>query len=134
MHTHSADSFQLRQPCAKKFLRFPKHNLGPNERWAADGHDKLRAFGFLFYAFLDDATGKFLDVFVLPDNRSADIVAYCYLDVVDRIGGAFFVQLSTPRQLTRHEKGSRCNSQQIAGLRQQGCSGLSIHSGLIVTP
>jgi hypothetical protein len=90
MHNHTPDGFQLRQPCAKKILRFPKHPIGPNERWAADGHDKLKSIGFHFYAFLDDATGKFLGLYVVPDNRIADVVVYCYLDLVEKIGGDYF--------------------------------------------
>ena len=87
MHDHNAASFQQRQPYAKKILRFPKHPLGPNERWASDGHDKTKAIGFPIYAFLDDATSKYLGVYIVPDNRNADIVTYCYLDVVEKVGG-----------------------------------------------
>jgi hypothetical protein len=87
MHDHNAASFEQRQPYAKKILRFPKHPIGPNERWASDGHDKTKAIGFPIYAFLDDATSKYLGVYVVPDNRNADIVTYCYLDTVEKVGG-----------------------------------------------
>jgi hypothetical protein len=90
MHQYNADGFQHRQPCSKKILRFPKCPIGPNERWAADGHDKLIKIGFPIYAFVDDATGKILDVYVVPDNRNVNIVAYLYLDVVERQGGMAF--------------------------------------------
>ena len=87
MHDHNAASFEQRQPYAKKILWFPKHPIGPNERWASDGHDKTKAIGFPIYAFLDDATSKYLGVYVVPDNRNANIVTYCYLDVVEKVGG-----------------------------------------------
>jgi len=89
MHAHNAASFDQRQPYAKKILRFPKHSqaIGPNERWASDGHDKTKTIGFPIYAFLDDATSKCLGVYVVPDNRNADIVTYCYLDTVEKVGG-----------------------------------------------
>jgi hypothetical protein len=87
MHHHNDAGFAARQPCARKILRFPKYPIGPNERWAGDGHDKLKEIGFPLYAFLDDATGKFLGLYVLPNNRDVDAVAYCYLDVVERLGG-----------------------------------------------
>jgi hypothetical protein len=78
MHRHNPDGFQQRQPYAKKTTRFPKHPIGPNERWAADGHDKLKQIGFPIYAILDDATSKYLGLYVVPDNRNrnADIVTW----------------------------------------------------------
>jgi hypothetical protein len=96
MHDHNAASFQQRQPYAKKILRFPKHPLGPNERWASDGHNKTKAIGFPIYAFLDDATSKYLGVYIVPDNRNANIVTFCFLDVVEKVGG-IPLQVSTDR-------------------------------------
>jgi hypothetical protein len=87
MHKHNPAGFEIRQPYAKKILRFPKHPIGPNERWAADGHDKLNQIGYPIYAFVDDATSKILGLYIVPDNRNVDIVAYCYLDVVEKQGG-----------------------------------------------
>ena len=90
MHEHAPEGFDARQPYAKKILRIPKVPIGPNERWASDGHDKTIAIGdgYPIYAFVDDATGKILGLYVIPNNRHADTVTYCYLDLVEKIGGA----------------------------------------------
>jgi hypothetical protein len=100
MHDHNSASFEQRQPYAKKILRFPKHPIGPNEHWAADGHDKTKAIGFPIYAFVDDTTSKFMGVYVVPDNRDADIVTYCYLDVVENAGGTSPIPLKSSHLIT----------------------------------
>ena len=40
--------------------------LGIHECWAGDGHDKLYKIGFPVWAVVDDATGKWLDTWVVP--------------------------------------------------------------------
>ena len=89
MHEYAPEGFELRKPTAKRIIRTPKVNIGPNERWAADGHDKTKAIGhgFPIYGFVDDGTQKILGLYVVPNNRLASVAAYCYLDLVERIGG-----------------------------------------------
>ncbi|KAK7434314.1 hypothetical protein VKT23_020264 [Stygiomarasmius scandens] len=50
-------------------------------------HDKLYSIGFPIWAVVDDATGKYLDAWVVPSNRLATIVAYCFLSLVVKYGG-----------------------------------------------
>ena len=50
MHTHDPEGFTKRNPTAKRIHREPKVPLGINERWSADGHDKLNSIGFPLYA------------------------------------------------------------------------------------
>ena len=87
MHAHDGEGFDMREPTAKKIRHFPKHPLGINERWAGDGHDKLYRIGFPIWAVVDDATSKFLGAWVLPSNRTGKSIAYCFLDLVDKLGG-----------------------------------------------
>ncbi|THU96679.1 hypothetical protein K435DRAFT_858310 [Dendrothele bispora CBS 962.96] len=87
MHTHAIEGFDKREPATKKINRTPKVPLGIHHRWAGDGHDKLYKIGFPIWAIVDDATGKYLDAWVVPSNRMADIVAYCFLLLVEKYGG-----------------------------------------------
>lgn len=89
MHDEDPEGFNLRQPCAKKIVRSAKYYTGINERWCADGHDKVKILGsgYPIYGFVDDATSKFLAIYIVPDNRTSDTAAYCFLDLVEKIGG-----------------------------------------------
>ncbi|KAJ3762218.1 hypothetical protein EV360DRAFT_36154 [Lentinula raphanica] len=87
MHIHAAEGFEKREPTAKKINRVPKIPLGIHHRWAGDGHDKLYKIGFPIWAVVDDATGKYLGGWVVPSNRMANIVAYCFLLLVEEYGG-----------------------------------------------
>jgi len=87
MHAHDEEGFGMHEPTAKKIRRFVKHPLGINERWAGDGHDKLYRIGFPIWAVVDDASSKFLGAWVLPSNRTGKSVAYCFLDLVEKLGG-----------------------------------------------
>jgi hypothetical protein len=93
MHRHNPTGFDLRQPHAKKTSKAAKPPMGPNERWAADGHDNLKHIGFSTYAIIDDATSKFLGLYIVRDHRDVNIVAYCYLDVVEKLGGMALLDL-----------------------------------------
>ena len=90
MHTHDAAGFIKRDPTAKRIHREPKVPLGINERWSADGHDKLNGIGFPVWAIVDDAVGKWLGVWVVPSNRLGHIIAYLYLEAVEKVGGTSF--------------------------------------------
>jgi hypothetical protein len=81
MHAHDSEAFQSRNPRSKKIIRVAKVPIGIHERWAADRHDKLYKIGFLIWGIVDDATGRWLDGWVVPSNRFADIIGYLFLCV-----------------------------------------------------
>ena len=87
MHTHNLDSFIRHGPNSKKILQFPKNPVGINERWSADGHDKLNHIGFPVWAVVDDATARWLGAWVVPSNRMGDIIVYLYLSPIEKMGG-----------------------------------------------
>jgi hypothetical protein len=94
MHIHDPEGFAKRDPMVKRIHREPKVPLGINERWSADGHDKLNGIGFPVWAIVDDAVGKWLGVWVVPSNRLGNIIAYLYLEAVESAGGTSFRLLS----------------------------------------
>lgn len=87
MHTHDNEGFEMRQPKSKEIKRAPKYPLGIHQRWSADGHDKLSKIGFPIYAIVDEATSKCLGAWVVPKNRMGDVVAYLFLETVEKYGG-----------------------------------------------
>ncbi|KAM6499101.1 hypothetical protein JOM56_004609 [Amanita muscaria] len=87
MHTHDGDAFAGREPTAKRIFRVKKYPIGIHEHWAADGHDKLYKIGFPIWAIVDDATGKWLGAWVVPSNRTGNIIAYLWLCTVEKYGG-----------------------------------------------
>ncbi|KAJ2918367.1 hypothetical protein MD484_g2022, partial [Candolleomyces efflorescens] len=87
MHTHHPEGFFARGPNAKRIFRVKKIPVGIHEKWAADGHDKLSKIGFPIYAIVDDATGRWLGAWVVPNNRLGHVVAYLYLCLVEEYGG-----------------------------------------------
>ena len=89
MHIHDEEGFALRDPSSKKILRVKKNSIGIHERWAGDGHDKLYGIGFPIWAVVDDATGKWLDAWVVPSNRMGHIIGYLFLCLVEKFGGRF---------------------------------------------
>ena len=89
MHTHDNDAFDAREPTSKKINRVPKIPLRIHHRWAGDGHDKLYKIGFPVWGVVDDATGKWLDGWVVPSNRFGMIVGYLFLLLVEKYGGGY---------------------------------------------
>jgi hypothetical protein len=87
MRTHDDDGFDKRDPTSKKIHREPKVPIGINERWSADGHDKLYGIGFAVWAIVDDATGRWLDAWVVPSNRMGGVIMYLFLCAVEDVGG-----------------------------------------------
>lgn len=87
MLTHDSKGFDKRDPTSKKIHREPKVPIGINERWSADGHDKLYGIGFPVWAIVDDATGRWLDAWVVPSNRMGGVVLYLFLCAVEDVGG-----------------------------------------------
>ena len=90
MHIHDAAGFIKHDPTAKHIHCEPKVPLGINERWSADGHDKLNGIGFPVWAIVDDAVGKWLGVWVVLSNHLGHIIAYLYLEAVENVGGMSF--------------------------------------------
>ncbi|KAF8478327.1 hypothetical protein JB92DRAFT_2768728 [Gautieria morchelliformis] len=81
------DGFVLHDPTAKKIHRTPLVVLGPHFEWSGDGHDKLAAIGFPIWALWDVWSGKWLGIWVLPNNRQKLAIAYVYLSLVEQLGG-----------------------------------------------
>jgi hypothetical protein len=75
----------------RRFFESKKTPLGIHERWSADGHDKLYKIGFPVWAIVDDATGKWLEGWVVLSNRMGDIIGYLYLCQVEKFGGKYLV-------------------------------------------
>ena len=89
MHIHDPEGFVIRGPESKHIFCVKKAPLGIHERWAADGHDKLSKIGFPIYAIVDDATGRWLGAWVVPNNRLGHVVGYLYLCLVEEYGGKY---------------------------------------------
>jgi hypothetical protein len=87
MHSFYPDGFVRRAPGAKRIIRSNMHPLGPHERWSCDGHDKLNVIGMQIYSIVDDATGRRLGQWVVPNNRQCEVIAYLYLTLVMECGG-----------------------------------------------
>lgn len=94
MHQHDPDSFALREPTAKKIRRFPIYPIGIHEKWCGDGHDKLYKIGFPIWGVADFGSNKNLGAWVVPSNRLAEIVAYCFLCLVEEYEGEFRVRFT----------------------------------------
>ncbi|KIK79428.1 hypothetical protein PAXRUDRAFT_161324, partial [Paxillus rubicundulus Ve08.2h10] len=62
-------------------------SLGPHHEWSGDGHDKLTAIGFPIWAVRDVFSGKWLGMWVLPNNRCGASITYLYLSLVSCYGG-----------------------------------------------
>ncbi|KIM43482.1 hypothetical protein M413DRAFT_443403 [Hebeloma cylindrosporum] len=75
METHDAAGFEKRDPTAKRIHRELKVPLGLNE------------IGFPIWAIVDDATGRWLNCWVIPSNRLGRTIAYLFLCAVENAGG-----------------------------------------------
>lgn len=73
---------------------------GPNYLWHADGHDKLKRFGFPIYGCIDGFSKKVLWIDVATSNNDPTIIAYFYLAAVKK-----FKLLPT---LLRTDHGTEC--------------------------
>lgn len=100
MHAHDSAGFDKRDPTSKRIHREPKVPLGINERWSADGHDKLYGIGFPVWALVDDATGLWFDIYVVPSNRMGHTILYLFLCTVEAVGGKSFNRLRFSPKLT----------------------------------
>ncbi|KAF9060796.1 hypothetical protein BDP27DRAFT_1429663 [Rhodocollybia butyracea] len=81
------EGFQARDPTAKKIKRSVLVCLGPHHEWSGNGHDKLSAIGFPIWGVRDIRSGKWLGLWVVPNNRLKDTVGYLFLKLVHEYGG-----------------------------------------------
>ncbi|KIJ29780.1 hypothetical protein M422DRAFT_268732 [Sphaerobolus stellatus SS14] len=81
------EGFQIRDPTAKRIKRRALVHLGIHEEWSGDGHDKLKRIGFAIYGVRDVWSGKWLGLWVIPDNHLKDAVAYLWLSLVEEYEG-----------------------------------------------
>lgn len=93
MHIHDEEGFAHRDPSSKFFLQVKKNPIGIHEQWAGEGHGKLFRIGFPIWVVVDDATGKWLDAWVVPSNRMGHIVGYLFLCLVEKFGGELILFL-----------------------------------------
>ena len=77
----------LRNPTARRIERRPLTSAGSNEVWCCDGHDKMNAYGLSIWGIRDKFSRKWLGLWVVPCNRTLEIVTYCYLTAVLNEGG-----------------------------------------------
>jgi hypothetical protein len=89
MRDQDPDGFTNREPTAKKIHRTVMVCLGPHHEWSGDGHDKLTAIGFPIWGIRDVWSGKWLGLWVVPNNRLKDVIAYLFLKLVHEHGGLF---------------------------------------------
>jgi len=87
MHEFCPEGYVKRHPLHAKVKRSPLTSLGPNDEWSANGHDKLMKIGIAVYGFRDKASGKWLSLRVVPNNRLNVVIAYLYLSLVEERGG-----------------------------------------------
>ena len=89
MHKLDPEAFAGRAPTAKKIHRVPMVALGIHHCWSADGHDKLNKIGFLVWAIRDMWSGKWLGIWVVPDNRLKVVITYLYLSLIEKYSGYY---------------------------------------------
>ena len=89
MHLHDPDGFTCQEPAAWKIHHVPLVSLGPHHEWSGDRHDKLSGIGFLFWGLGDKWSGKWLGLWVVPNNWFKMSITYLYLLLVYELGGIF---------------------------------------------
>lgn len=88
MHEECPEGFDTRAPGARMIRRSRKFPLGPDERWASDGHEKLKSICWVgVYTIVDNATGRILAMSALLNARNQEMVALVFLDCVIERGG-----------------------------------------------
>jgi hypothetical protein len=93
MRLQDPEGFELREPLAKKIHREPLTAIGIHEEWSGDGHDKLSKIGFPCWGIREKWSGKWLGLWVVPNNRLKNTVAYLYLSLIEAEGGALCLLL-----------------------------------------
>ncbi|KIK79777.1 hypothetical protein PAXRUDRAFT_160336 [Paxillus rubicundulus Ve08.2h10] len=92
MRIHEPDGFALQEPTAKKISRSSLVSLGPHHEWSGDGHDKLNVVGFPIWAARDVFSGKWLGMWVVPNNHCGNTITYLYLSLVHQYGVGMLLQ------------------------------------------
>jgi hypothetical protein len=87
MRLQDPEGFAIQDPIARKVHQVPLVVLGPHYEWSGDGHDKLASIGFPIWALHDVWSGKWLGIWVLPNNRLKLAIAYLYLSLVEELSG-----------------------------------------------
>ncbi|KAG2032503.1 hypothetical protein BDR03DRAFT_985638 [Suillus americanus] len=97
--THSLPVSTKQQLVLDQLAQDPLHHRGPrlvqeaimadtgHLLMSGDGHDKLSKIGFPIWAIRDQWSGKWLGMWVVPNNRLKTSIAYLYLSLVYEIGG-----------------------------------------------
>ena len=88
MHELDPKAFAGHAPTAKKIHHVPMVVLGIHHHWSADGHDKLNKIWFPIWAIRDVWSGKWLGIWVVPDNHKV-IIAYLYLSLIEKYSGYY---------------------------------------------
>jgi len=94
----------------RRFWCVKKVPIGIHERWAGDGHDKLYKIGFPIWAVIDDATGKWLDAWVIPSNRIGVIIGYLFLCLVEKFSSEFISLSSFGDAQNKPQQEFHCSS------------------------
>ncbi|KAF8991416.1 hypothetical protein BDQ17DRAFT_1370782 [Cyathus striatus] len=87
MKRQAQQGFETRRPEIKKPWQVALVSLGPNYEWSADGHDKLAAIGFPIWGVRGKWSGKWLELWVVPNNHLKLSIGYLYLDLIEKISG-----------------------------------------------
>ena len=98
---HDPAGFSMCEPTAgKKVHRVVLVSLGLHHEWSADGHNKLSKIGFPIWGVWDVWAGKWLGLWVVPNNQLKLAIAYLYLSLVAELGGKFSCQLNNSANIT----------------------------------
>lgn len=90
MRQQDPEGFAQREPGNKRIIRQPLVKLGPHHEWSGDGHDKLAKIGFPIWGVRDVWSGKWLGLWVIPNNRLKKAIGYLYLSLVAELGGSLY--------------------------------------------
>lgn len=90
MKSLAPEGFVIRHPNTKtnRIHRGKVVSIGPNEKWAVDGHEKLAFMGYEIYG-IRDYWGKIHDYAVVPNARNEQAVEFLYLRLVSKLGGKY---------------------------------------------
>lgn len=61
--------------------------LGPSYLWHADGHDKLKRYGFPIHACIDGYSRRIIWIHCSTTNNDPKVIGYYYLTAVKQLGG-----------------------------------------------
>ena len=89
MHQLDPETYPGHAPTAKKIHHVPMVVLGIHHHWSADGHDKLNKTGFPVWTIRDVWSGKWLGVWVVPDNYLKVVITYLYLSLIEKYSGYY---------------------------------------------